>query len=167
MANGASRERRREYNRRYNERHPEKRAESLKNYNNSPETKAKRAAWIKANRSQYAAAQKRWTDKNLEYVKNQTKKYRKEHPGWMAAQCAKRRATKLNATPSWLSEDDFWMMEEAYHLAALRTKVTGIKWDVDHIVPLQNKKVCGLHVPWNLQVITASENYRKNNRFES
>jgi len=58
-------------------------------------------------------------------------------------------------------------MEEAYHLADLRTRITGIKWNVDHVIPLQNKKVCGLHVPWNLQVIPASENFRKHNYFEN
>jgi 5-methylcytosine-specific restriction endonuclease McrA len=59
------------------------------------------------------------------------------------------------------------MIEEIYHLANLRTKVTGIEWNVDHIIPLQSKKVCGLHVPWNLQVITASDNSIKGNRFVS
>ena len=85
----------------------------------------------------------------------------------MAAHCAKRRARKHHATPEWLNEDDLWMIEEIYHLANLRTKVTGTDWAVDHIIPLQSKRVCGLHVPWNLQVITSSENSVKGNRIES
>lgn len=76
---------------------------------------------------------------------------------------ARRRATKLQATPKWLDEDHFWMIKEIYLLASLREKLTNINWEVDHIVPLQGKLVCGLHVPWNLQVITRTENRRKSN----
>lgn len=83
-----------------------------------------------------------------------------------AANAAKHRAAKMQRTPQWLTEDDHWMMEQTYEFAALRTKIFGFAWHVDHIVPLQGKKVSGLHVPWNLQVIPAMENISKNNKFE-
>jgi len=78
---------------------------------------------------------------------------------------AKRRAAKLQRTPSWLTDEDHWMFEEIYSLTKLREELTGIKWHVDHIIPLQGEIVCGLHVPTNLQVITATENLSKSNKF--
>jgi hypothetical protein len=81
--------------------------------------------------------------------------------------CAKRRSRKLNAMPKWLNEFELFWIEEIYDLSRLRTNTIGSSHDVDYIIPLQGKKVCGLHVPWNLQVISSSENYKKGNRYEN
>jgi hypothetical protein len=70
----------------------------------------------------------------------------------------------MQRTPSWLTEDDFWMMEQAYELAILRSNITGFAWHVDHIYPLQGKDVSGLHVPLNLQVIPWRDNLFKANK---
>lgn len=74
-----------------------------------------------------------------------------------------RRALKKTAQPPWVREMDLlhWY-EEAQRL----TKETGTEHSVDHIVPLKHPLVCGLHVPWNLQVMTLLANKRKGNRFE-
>jgi hypothetical protein len=77
---------------------------------------------------------------------------------------AKRKAAQLNRTPAWLTPDDHWIIEQAYELAAMRTKMFGFSWHVDHTLPLQGKTVSGLHVPTNLQVIPAVDNIRKGNR---
>lgn len=78
---------------------------------------------------------------------------------------AKRHAAKMHRTPAWLTADDLWMIEQAYELAALRTKLFGFSWHVDHVLPLQGKKVSGLHVPNNLQVIPWNDNVSKSNKF--
>lgn len=61
-------------------------------------------------------------------------------------------------------EFDKFAFEEALLLCALRKEATGVKWNVDHIVPLNHKIACGLHVAANFQVVPASWNFRKGNR---
>lgn len=78
---------------------------------------------------------------------------------------ASRRAKLINAQPKWLSEEQQSTIKQLYKEAQDKTKIDGIIYHVDHIVPLQGKNVCGLHVPWNLQVITAEENLRKSNNY--
>lgn len=92
--------------------------------------------------------------------------WEKKFPHRKLARVRKRQIAKLNRTPKWLSPDDLFIIEEAYHLAKLRTELTSIPYHVDHILPLQGKTVSGLHVPTNLQVIPAKENLKKSNRHE-
>ena len=69
------------------------------------------------------------------------------------------------ATPPWLTEAHQEAIKDFYKESARLTQETGIAHHVDHIVPLRGKNVSGLHVPWNLQILTADENYIKNNKF--
>ncbi len=80
-----------------------------------------------------------------------------------AAQEAGRRSCKLNATPPWLTGPHKAQIARLYALSGLMREITGEPHHVDHIVPLQGKNVCGLHVPWNLQVLPAKDNLRKSN----
>ena len=81
-----------------------------------------------------------------------------------AAREAKRRCKKLNATPNWLTESHIKQINDIYwHCADLKS-VTGEQYHVDHIIPLQGKNVCGLHVPWNLQILPSDINIRKSNK---
>jgi hypothetical protein len=110
-----------------------------------------------------------WRAANPDKVKAQAplkRAYAEANPEKSAANLAKRRAAKLQRTPKWLSVDDFWLIEQAYEVAALRSKATNIAWHVDHIFPLQGELVSGLHVPTNLQVIPWFDNLSKANKFE-
>lgn len=98
-----------------------------------------------------------------ERVKDTQAKYCKNHPAKIAAKNGKRRASKINATPKWLNTTQLKQIESYYVEARRLTLESGIIYTVDHIIPLRGKTVSGLHVPWNLQILTKSENSKKQN----
>lgn len=125
------------------------------------------------NRTQYekfsdkiAEGSRQYRAANREMVNAKKRQYAKENRHIFNKIQAKRKAAELQRTPAWLTEDDFWLIEEAYELAAKRTNLFKFAWHVDHVIPLQGKLVSGLHVPTNMQVIPWDENRRKSNKFE-
>ena len=132
--------------------------------------------WLR-NKDKIAAYAKQYEQKNKERIADRKAKtlverrevkrlWRKNNLGLVLANCAKRRAAKLKRTPAWLTSFDRLKMKCYYQVAAMRSRESGEHWHVDHIIPLQGKNVCGLHVPSNLQIIPAIENMRKNNHYE-
>ena len=70
------------------------------------------------------------------------------------------------ATPKWLTSEQKQQIVDIYeHMRDCRA-VTGEDYHVDHIVPLRGDNICGLHVPWNLQVLPAYVNMSKSNAYE-
>ena len=104
---------------------------------------------------------KEYRSKNKDKMRAASARYRKANPGKFNARTARRTAALLQATPSWV---DFDVIEKFYIEAARLTRETGIVYEVDHIYPLRGKICCGFHVPWNLQVITRTENRSKQNK---
>lgn len=96
---------------------------------------------------------------NKENIRLRNQMWRKTNRLRLNAVEALRRSTKLNATPKWLTKDHLKEIEQFYIDCPKGH-------EVDHIVPLQGKTVCGLHVPWNLQILTASANRSKTNKLE-
>lgn len=101
--------------------------------------------------------------KNREHKREYDRRYGQENLDKINFQSSKKRARKRNAVPGWLTKEHFNQIKEIYYKRRILTIQTGIEHHVDHIVPLANKFVCGLHVPWNLRIITAEENMKKHN----
>lgn len=80
---------------------------------------------------------------------------------------AKRRAELLNRTPSWLTEQHWLHIKCIYSVCDMLNKEGTGPYEVDHIVPLQGKTVSGLHVPWNLRVVSRTENRSKGNKYDN
>jgi len=119
------------------------------------------AKWRVRNKEKIAEYSRKYAAENREVVQKAQAKYRKANSDYYYAKTMERIARKKMAVPKWANE---FFIEEAYCLAALRTKMLGHQWHVDHIVPLQSKIVCGLHVHNNLRVIPRTENLAKGNR---
>jgi hypothetical protein len=143
-----------------------------------PERKAKFLAWSRANKDKRGAASKRsktkhreavrarmrdWWQRNREARAEKRKIWAANNKPKIYASNAARRASEILATPPWA----YLYQAEIEAIYAERKRLqdkTGVKYHVDHIYPLRGKDSCGLHVPWNLRVILASENVRKSNR---
>lgn len=133
---------------------------------NKPKLASDKRKWREENREHFVAWRKANTAKNKESLRKYRREYYLKNKARLTAfaRCANQKRKKYVriATPSWANH---FFISEAYQLAALRTALTGIKWHVDHIVPLRSKRVCGLHVEKNLQVIPGIQNQEKNNSY--
>lgn len=130
------------------------------------ENKEARKAYNKSARAMSRETARRYREKNWDHVWAVNKAWRLKNKDKLSKNGSRRRAAQLRAIPSWA--DDEWesfLVEEMYHLAKVRKESTGMKYHVDHIVPLQSDLVCGLHCSANMQLLLASENISKSNRY--
>jgi hypothetical protein len=160
----------------YNQKHtkewrlknPERYKQSMKDWRQThlEQKRVANAEWAKRNSEKDAASKQKYAKANRTKKNAQSRIYAKLNPHVALASTRKRQAAQIQRTPPWFNADHHWMVKEAYALAKMREKILGGKWHVDHIVPLQGANVSGLHVPWNLQVIPASLNLQKRNRWD-
>lgn len=168
--NGASKDRTRDTS---NARRRERRAADPNRSQLRKETYAKyrerelatQAAWKAANREQMRqqARERYWTDPDAARERQQT--YRDANVGKARAWRRGRQAQQLNATPAW---SDPRAIAALYDVAARVSACTGIPHEVDHVVPLRGMIsrrhiVSGLHVEYNLGVVSQAANRRKSN----
>lgn len=141
---------------------------------------ASRKAWADANpdRIREAAAKRKAADpeahkakrrdayqRNKETVKKRQREYNARNADRRNAYTAEYNATVKRASPPWLTPLHRAQIRKLKVDASLLSIETGVKHSTDHIVPLRGDTVCGLHVPWNIQIITASANASKSNLF--
>lgn len=117
-----------------------------------------------AYKEKHNAISRKHYEENRDAVILKHKEWKQTNPHLVLAYKAKRRAAKLKAQPSWLTDEHLKQIADTYWLAKDLEAISGEQYHVDHIVPLQGKDVCGLHVPWNLQVLPADINLKKSNK---
>lgn len=137
------------------------RAEYFRTYNRNEEVKDRKHAWYQENREQVIRAALTRPAAQLREYRNNWKENNKVQ---VLADNKVRRRKHRDATPPWLSRKQKSEIRQLYQIAITMTQTTGEQYVVDHIVPLRGEEVCGLHVPWNLRVITQDENLKKSNK---
>lgn len=111
--------------------------------------KLKQAAYREQNKPKVKAAiDRHYQDNRADYIERSRKR---------------RLHIANSAKPSWANDSKIKVF---YEFAALMSSVTGATYSVDHIDPLKNDLVCGLHCEANLRVVSLSENCAKSNKFK-
>ena len=144
----------------YNEANKDK----IKAYNEAyyEASKEKRKAHYEANKDKIKA----YNEANKDKIKAQKKAYYEANSAYYIEK-ARFREKLLNKLqrPIWYNSK---LVNNIYNKCHKLNKIAGfIKYHVDHIVPLQGKNVSGLHVQGNLEIILASANLSKSNKFET
>jgi len=116
------------------------------------------------NKDHCLAVQKKYRQENPERYRQTIRNCIDKNPGLYNACTAAYRARKRNAFPKWITEEHRKQIRLIYEKARKMSDRSGVKYHVDHIVPLKGDLCSGLHVPWNLQILTATENSIKHNK---
>jgi hypothetical protein len=139
----------------------ETRADYFREYNKREDVKDRKNDWYQENRETVIAAASTRPAHILRGYRNAWKENNKTQ---VLADNKVRRRKHREATPPWLTRKQKSEIRQLYQIAITMTQTTGEQYVVDHIVPLRSHEVCGLHVPWNLRVITQEENLKKSNK---
>lgn len=131
----------------------------------NPERRAAQAAaWKAANQARCKAVRKAWSERNAERERERLRAWALANKARCAEKVATRRAAKLRATPAWA---DMAQIANFYRWAKDFQAATGLKANVDHVVPLVSDVVCGLHCTANLCILTEAANKAKGNRWDA
>jgi hypothetical protein len=107
--------------------------------------------------NEYAAV---WRQENKEKYQSYIKKWQSKNRHKLREKNMRRYVRQTQQTPTWLNKGHKAEIEGFYLFCQIFKG-----YQVDHIVPIRGKQVSGMHVPWNLQVLTAEQNRAKSNFF--
>jgi hypothetical protein len=122
------------------------------------------------------AAGRRYYEKNKDAVKARANarppeerrfhkyKHKERNPEYYKSLTSARKRRHRNATPKWVTKEEKLAIRKLYLEAIRLTKLTGVRYVVDHDYPLHGDTICGLHVLANLRIMTQEENLRKSNK---
>lgn len=145
------------------ERDRPKRQAYFDEYNQSERGKATKRKYYEKNKDEVIArAQARPAEQKNAYKK----KHKENNPDYYRTLTNARRRRFREATPWWLTPQHKQEIKDKYALAQAATKEFGVRYVVDHEVPLHGETVCGLHVPWNLRVMREEDNLKKSNLYD-
>lgn len=112
-------------------------------------------------------AYKKWLESNRAKVNEQQRKWRQSNREKLRPYQSAYNAIRWKRTSIPLAKLHFEQIVKVYEKRDHKTKQTGIEHHVDHVVPILGKNICGLHVPWNMQIIPAKQNRIKSNKWET
>lgn len=136
---------------------------------NADSIRARTNAWKKSNKARVVAYMTAWRSENRDLDRSITAAWRSANGERMAeysrgrraqslASTRRRQAAKIERTPLWADHEE---NQRRYDWAAMISDHTGVPHEVDHIIPLRGRSVCGLHWHGNLMVVTRAENRAK------
>jgi len=137
-----------------------KRAAYFDAYNKREDVKDRKNNWYLANQDKVKSAA---ATRPRHVINSYGKAWKKRNLVWVRADTKARRRKHREATPPWITRAHKTEIRQIYQIAITMTQTTGEQYVVDHIWPLRSEIVCGLHVPWNLRVMTHKENLTKSN----
>jgi hypothetical protein len=139
----------------------ETRAEYFAEYNKSEAGQKAKQGYYERNK---AAVVERAQSRPKAAKNTYKRKHKDSNPDYYKSLVNARRRRFRDATPKWLTAEHKMEIRMKYRLAIEMSRRLGVLYVVDHITPLQGEEVCGLHVPWNMEVITQEENLKKSNK---
>lgn len=134
--------------------------------NNREKARLSQLLYLENNKEKVVQNRTRYNTENRDKKAAWSRDWVQKNPAKVKLRSAGRREIIRRATPSWVSSEQWDEMNEFYARSRECRMLTGDLYHVDHIVPIKGKNVCGLNVPWNLQILPQDINGSKGTKYE-